>query len=324
MFEPIAGHVALRGGGLFGPNELRRLLVAEFDRARRHGFPLACLVVGIDRLGQLHDLYGRESKLEIHRSVMRILQADRRVSDFMAVLDDDRLLVVVPHAPLEGVRSLVRRLQRGARRLRFEGESRALEITLSAGLCQGRGDDLRGLDVFVATTAEAQQRASALGGDRVVEQKPPVPEPAPSLAPAPGDESLAELALRLDASGAGPSIVAALLDLLSERHAGARDTTPAAPTAPQAPAMVGGERDDALEMLERRVSKMADLLARVERSLAAQSERSAVPGVAAPAARARADTLGALREELMGRIFDANVALRREVEKQRGAEGAAG
>lgn len=333
MSDTVARPLLLQGSGLFGPAELRRLMQAEFVRARRHGFPLSCLVVGVDRLGALHDLYGRESKLEIQRSVGAVLHSDRRMSDLLVPLTDDRLVILVPHAPLEGVRTLVRRLQRRARRLRFEGESRALEITLSVGLVQGRGDELMDVDAFLDAAAQAQATASQLGGDRAVEGRPHVPKPARPSGPR-GDEALADLADRLAASGAGASLISALFELLGDRERAATRPAPPAvlPAAPQppvraplpqaappaAPAAGADRRDDALELLERRMGKMAELLERVESSIAALQGQRSDPGVAAPAVAARIETLGALREELMGRIFEANVALRREVDQRHG------
>ncbi|MBI1382143.1 MAG: diguanylate cyclase [Planctomycetaceae bacterium] len=337
MSDTVARPLLLQGSGLFGPAELRRLLQAEFVRARRHGFPLSCLVVGVDRLGALHDLYGRESKLEIQRSVGAVLHSDRRMSDLLVPLTDDRLVILVPHASLEGVRTLVRRLQRRARRLRFEGESRALEITLSVGLVQGRGDELVDVEAFLDAAAKAQATASQLGGDRAVEGRPHVPKPARPSGPR-GDETLADLADRLAASGAGASLISALFELLGDREraqgraapsgappgaAPAAPQTPVRPPLPQAapqavPAAATDRRDDALELLERRMGKMAELLERVESSIAALQGQRSDPGVAAPAVAARIETLGALREELMGRIFEANVALRREVDQRHG------
>ncbi len=300
-----AVHLSDLGGGLFSPEEQRRLLWAEFERARRYGLPLACLVAGVDRLGQLQDLYGRDSKQEIYRSVLSGLRAETRASDFVAALIDDRLLLVLPHAPLEGTRHLARRLQRLVRRLRFRGDSRSIEIALSIGLCHGRGDDLLEPEAFLQQASRAQRQAAQLGGDRIAEA--PAPR-AKGARPRGGEGSpeaaddLSGLLDRLAASGESSALVGALVELLQNRGS-----------------QGGAEGSPGMRALEERVGHMAALLEKVERSLESLGGRGS-PGAAAPPERAdRVRALGALREELMGRIFHANEELREEIARRKAA-----
>ena len=88
--------------GLFSPAEVRRLMRVEFDRAKRYGYPAAAMLVEVDRLEYLHDLYGWESKQEILRSVIRLLRSTTRDSDFLGCMHADRILVVFPHTPVHG------------------------------------------------------------------------------------------------------------------------------------------------------------------------------------------------------------------------------
>ena len=65
-------------GALFSPEEVRRLMIAEFDRAQRFGSPMALIQIDVDRLGYLHDLYGEEARLEILTQVNGLLRSSTR------------------------------------------------------------------------------------------------------------------------------------------------------------------------------------------------------------------------------------------------------
>src|SRR5574341_1126521 len=84
-------------GGLFTPEEVGRLMESEYARSLRYDYPLALLLVEIDRLESLHDLYGVESERRILRAVASLLRSVTRASDVLGSLRDQRLLVLLPH-----------------------------------------------------------------------------------------------------------------------------------------------------------------------------------------------------------------------------------
>ena len=68
---------------LFTPEEIRTLMRGEFDRAQRYRFPIVCMMVGVDRIESLSDLYGYDSKRDILNSVSDLLKGVTRASDFL-------------------------------------------------------------------------------------------------------------------------------------------------------------------------------------------------------------------------------------------------
>src|SRR5688500_19231912 len=73
-------------GGLFSPQEVRRLMRIEFERAQRYKYPLACFLIAVDRLERLHDLYGIDTKETILRALSELLRAETRASDLLRAL----------------------------------------------------------------------------------------------------------------------------------------------------------------------------------------------------------------------------------------------
>ena len=95
---------------LFSLAQIQHLMRVEFNRAQRYGYPISCIMVAVDRLGHLRDLYGYEAKEEIVDSVINLLKGATRSSDFLGRLADDRLLAVIPHTGGEGVSAMCERL----------------------------------------------------------------------------------------------------------------------------------------------------------------------------------------------------------------------
>jgi diguanylate cyclase (GGDEF)-like protein len=155
--------------GLFSAEDVERLMRAEFDRAVRHKFSLVVMLVGIDRLGQLQDLYGWESKDEILKAVVSMLRASQRDSDLLGLTQDDRILLVFPHTTPESAGLLARRILTGSRKLRFDRDGRSLRISLSIGISHNKQTTELSFETLVAVAEDGLTVADAAGGDRSVE-----------------------------------------------------------------------------------------------------------------------------------------------------------
>ena len=82
---------------LFSLAQIQHLMRVEFNRAQRYGYAISCLMIAVDRLGHLRDMYGYDSKEEIVDTMIRLLKTETRSSDFLGRMADDRLLAVIPH-----------------------------------------------------------------------------------------------------------------------------------------------------------------------------------------------------------------------------------
>ena len=155
--------------GIFSPEETERLMRTEFERAQRHRYPIVCMLIAVDRLSQLQDLYGRESEREILRAVTGVLRASTRDSDLIAPLADSRLLALFPHTPPDVAAIVARRVLAGARKLRFERDGRTLGVSLSVGVAHNQHAGSLSFDTLVGVAEEGLAVANAAGGDRFVE-----------------------------------------------------------------------------------------------------------------------------------------------------------
>lgn len=327
--------------GIFTPLEIERRMRVEFERAQRHRYPIVCMLVAIDRLSQLQDLYGRESEQEILRAVVGVLRSGTRDSDLLAPLADDRLLLLFPHTAPDVAAVLARRVLSHARKLRFERDGRTLGISLSIGVAHNQHHESLTFDTLVRVAEEGLAVADAAGGDRFVEtelyqlyerrrrleadrEKREASfgaTPAPSASPAKSDQDRLHDLL----SGAGhnvgdlkgidlDTVVRAIHSLREVGGGGA-----------------GGDLKEArerIDLLERRIAKLVHVLGVTEEEL---QRIAALKGIDLGIASIYRSVQGlapdaTFREQklrMMRNIFEANLDLKRETEsgEERSASG---
>lgn len=338
------------GQGLFSAGEIEGLMRVEFERARRHKFPLVCMRIAVDRLDQLHDLYGVESKDEILRAVTNALRESMRDSDHLGVTQDDRFLAIFPHTTPETGQMLARRLLATARKMRFERDGRSLRISLSIGVAHNRDESATSFETLLLVADDGLAVADGGGGDRFVETElyalyekkrrrsgrdedvpmvvslpprggatPPAPTPAPApAAPAapvvrpPSREELFGRALieKLLAEG---------IDITS---GGALDPNQIAAAIrafrgqkEKVEASSGADRQKQIELLERRIAKLTHSLGITEDELRRVASMKGIDlGVASIYRTVQGlnpeDDQAGLKREMMKTIFEANFQLK--------------
>jgi diguanylate cyclase (GGDEF)-like protein len=144
----------------------------EFGRAQRYGYPLSCLVIGIDRLETLRDLYGYEFRESVLEAVIELLQEETRTCDYLGRLMDDRLLAILPHTTAEGAQAGARRILAAARKLSFQPQGASIGVSLSIGISHYQDDNTLFFDSLVEAAEAALMEAAHSGGDRFVHRVP--------------------------------------------------------------------------------------------------------------------------------------------------------
>lgn len=164
---------SFRGGasGLFTPEQIRGLMRAEYERANRYGFPVLCLLIGVDRLLELQDLYGYESRESIVEGVVETVTRVTRASDFLGCMQEDRVLVLLTHTDRETGQKLAERILSGARGLEFQSEGRRIRVTVSIGVSHNQHRGARTFEGMIDVAEEALHSAMRSGGDRYVERE---------------------------------------------------------------------------------------------------------------------------------------------------------
>lgn len=151
---------------LFSQAQILHLMKNEFARARRHGIPMGCVVMQVDRLPQLVDLHGAELRQAVRHTLAALVREKTRGSDLLGTTNDDRYLLVLPHTTLQQTRIVADRLHQIFGTLEIAVAERPLALTLSVGISSCEDQKTMFFDTLLAQ-AEAALEFAARGGDRV-------------------------------------------------------------------------------------------------------------------------------------------------------------
>jgi diguanylate cyclase (GGDEF)-like protein len=329
--------------GLFSPRETEQLMRIEFERSTRHGLTLVCLLIGIDRLGALQDLYGGETREEILGASLAALRRVTREHDLLLALQGERIVALFPHAQPELGALLARKLLEAARELRFEREGRSLRISFSIGVAHNRHRDAISFETLLTVAEEGLAVADSAGGDRFVETElyqlieqqrrareqqaqragDPAEAPAasatsaapPARAPGLGDtllDVLSAMGVRVDDPERldQQSLTQLLFRLQDER-------------APVAQGELAEERRKN-DILERRISKLVAQLGVTEAELKRIAQLKNVDlGIASIYREVQGlgpESQVQRKREMMKEIFTANFHMKREIETHGGRQ----
>jgi diguanylate cyclase (GGDEF)-like protein len=112
---------------------LNAVLPFALNQARRHRESLSLLCVAIDRLSGIQELLGHAAVHRLVRHVGETVGSLIRDSDIVAVLDDDRVVAVLPRAPRGGALHVAERMCRTIAE-RTPADCEAPRVTVSIGV----------------------------------------------------------------------------------------------------------------------------------------------------------------------------------------------
>ena len=168
MVDPTISADSDPGAGVFSLTQIRHLMRVEFSRAQRYGYPVSCIICGVDRVSHLRDLYGYEFREVVLGDVVELLQRETRTCDYLGRLMDDRLMAILPHTTRAGAEATAGRILSAARGLSFEAEGNRLQVTMSVGISYFENENTMFFDSLVEAAEKAVLQATEEGGDRAV------------------------------------------------------------------------------------------------------------------------------------------------------------
>ena len=152
---------------LFNEAQLLHLLRVEFSRARRYRFPLAILLLAVDRLEERTDLLAAGSRRALLGELAGRLRGDLRLSDFLGLHGGEQLLAVLPHTDGEGARRLARRLAGRVEGRPFSPAGREVEVTCSIGIAATSTRERLFHESLLGQAERALLLAQERGGHRI-------------------------------------------------------------------------------------------------------------------------------------------------------------
>ena len=169
---PRSGGAAETGDGflsnsLFSQAQILHLMKNEFARARRHGIPLGCILMQVDRLAQLVDLHGVALRNAVRQAIGQLVRDKTRGADLLGATNDDRYLLVLPHTNLAQTRIVADRLHQFFQTLEIAVDGRELALSMSAGISACGDQQTMFFDSLMGQAEAALEYAVQNGGNQV-------------------------------------------------------------------------------------------------------------------------------------------------------------
>lgn len=301
--------------GLFSADEVKGLMQLECARATRYKYPVTAMSIAVDRLDQLGDLYGFESREAILSEVTAVIRRNTRESDFLGYKVGGTFHAIFPHTARGSGPALADRILNDTAKLMFDAGPARVQVTLSIGITYCAEGDKAELVRLTDESAAAIDKAAAKGGGRfeVYEAPKAVLESLPPQADSSAkvkahlsemlDEKLASFFQSMgqtvpDFGGKDQEVLALAVRKMEEDHD-----------------LMRRQHMDQVSLLERRLNKVSHSLEASETAL----RRNATPdptdsGVASiyRTVQGLTDVEGdvELKKKMMSKIFEANLELK--------------
>ena len=165
--SPSRSSLPVEERGLYSVAQIQHLQRIEFARAQRYGYPLACMLLAVDQLDTLRDLHGYDFKEQVLERLVDLLKRATRSSDFIGRTADDRLVLLLPHTPPQGARTLAVRLIENSGVLSSELGGDVTRVSISIGLATLAGEGALFHDALYREAEQALEEAVAAGGGRL-------------------------------------------------------------------------------------------------------------------------------------------------------------
>ncbi len=155
--------------GFYRFERFKPMLAAEVKRARRYRYPFTVLIVSFDGLAGIRQRHGAEVADTLTGGLQRVISRTVRDLDLPVTFRGDTYLVLMPHTPRRGGRTVAERLRRQLRRTRLSQGRQKVGTTVSIGLAAYDGRGEISFASLAREASEALRIAEGAGGDRVAE-----------------------------------------------------------------------------------------------------------------------------------------------------------
>jgi diguanylate cyclase (GGDEF)-like protein len=133
------------GGGLFGRKEVEELMSVEFDRCQRHGVPLTCFLVELERLDQLGAIHGHGSCEEMRARVAGLLEQNSRSGDLLGYPEGNLLWMLLPHTGRQAAEGLARRVRSEVQGWDFSNGEVNVRVNVRVGIASNEESGMESL-----------------------------------------------------------------------------------------------------------------------------------------------------------------------------------
>jgi diguanylate cyclase (GGDEF)-like protein/PAS domain S-box-containing protein len=141
----------------------------ELARARRHGLPLALLMIDLDHFKEINDHHGHACGDEVLRRFVQAVRGEIRQGEYFARLGGDEFALLLPQTELEGATVFAQRLLQLVREHPAASAGALVHFTVSVGVAALTAETVAAasIDELMRLADQALYRSKAGGRGRV-------------------------------------------------------------------------------------------------------------------------------------------------------------
>lgn len=146
----------------------------EIGQARRHGHPLACMFIDIDKFKHINDTYGHQAGDEVLAGVAGFIQSHLRVGDTIARYGGEEFVALLPQTDMYHANQIAERIRsRIAEENLHAPSGHSITLTISIGIAmlpagETAAENRQLADRMIAAADKALYEAKHGGRNRVI------------------------------------------------------------------------------------------------------------------------------------------------------------
>ena len=139
----------------------------ELERSQRSDNPCSLVMVDVDHFKSVNDTYGHHLGDKVLVGVARQLQDCMRTYDLAARFGGEEFALLLPETDPAQASTIAERVRVVVESMKFEGELKPLQLTISAGVATFPGPDVMTPDDLIRVADHSLYRAKDAGRNRV-------------------------------------------------------------------------------------------------------------------------------------------------------------
>ncbi|MCD4812590.1 diguanylate cyclase [bacterium] len=153
--------------GLYNKKYYLERFEEELARARKYSYPVACVLITVDRFEEIGENFGRLQSDQVLQRIALLLKKSNRVVDMIGCYNEKTFIVQLTQTDAGGARVVAQRFAEQIKRVRLVSNDPNYKISLSLGVAALSGGASSGGEEIIQQTQAAMHRAMAQGGDCV-------------------------------------------------------------------------------------------------------------------------------------------------------------
>ncbi|MDA8172500.1 MAG: sensor domain-containing diguanylate cyclase [Nitrospiraceae bacterium] len=154
--------------GAYNIRYLYHRLEDEFQRARRYGSPLSCIMFDLDHFKKINDSYGHKAGDMVLREFAHIVKRQVRKTDVFARYGGEEFVLLLTHTPVNGALTEADRLRDLIRTHRYRALDEKSGVTVSMGISTYPDARVAEADGLITLADDALFKAKNRGRDQII------------------------------------------------------------------------------------------------------------------------------------------------------------